>query len=108
MTVAEYARLRLVIESLRFPMLLTIQAEPEADDVKTLVHLGIAGLVLQGQGTSAQQFGAQVKALRETLEKTPTPKEDRENVLLAGLMPAQPGMAPTQPQREPEHQPDHE
>jgi hypothetical protein len=108
MTVADYVRLRLVIESLRFPMLLTLQAAPEAEDVKTLVHLGIAGLLLKGQGATAQQFGAQVKALRETLEKTPTPKEERESVLLPGLMPTPQQATPSHPQREPEREPDHE
>lgn len=108
MTVADYTRLHLVIESLRFPMLLTLQAAPEAEDVKTLVHLGIAGVVLKGQGAAAQAFGAQVKALRETLEKTPAPKEDRENVLISGLMPMPQQATPGQPQREPEREPDHE
>jgi hypothetical protein len=108
MTVADYTRLRLVIESLRFPMLLTLQTAPEAEDVKTLVHLGIAGVVLKGQGAAAQTFGAQVKALRETLEKTPAPKEDRDNVLISGLMPMPQPAAPGQPQREPEREPDHE
>jgi len=108
MTVADYTRLRLVIESLRVPMLLTLQTAPEAEDVKTLVHLGIAGVVLKGQGAAAQTFGAQVKALRETLEKTPAPKEDRENVLISGLMPMPQPATPGQPQREPEREPDHE
>src|SRR5579884_802230 len=70
LSVADYARLRLVVESLRFPMLLSLSAAPAEDDVNTLVHLGIAGLVLPGRGANAQQVGAQVKALRETLEKT--------------------------------------
>jgi hypothetical protein len=108
MTVADYARLRVVVESLRFPVLLALQAAPDEQDVSTLVHLGIAGLVLKGQGVSAQQLGAQVQALRETLEKTPTPKEDREGVSLAGLMPAPPQAAPGRPQREPEREPEHE
>lgn len=105
MSVGEYARLRLVVESLRFPMLLSLQAAPAEADVATLVHLGIAGVVLPGQAADPQQLGAQIKALRETLEKTPTPKEDRENILISGLMPAaqQPG-APAQPEREPEHE----
>lgn len=108
MTVADYARLRLVVESLRFPVLLALQAAPDEGDVSTLVHLGIAGLVLRGQGASAQQLGAQVQALRETLEKTPTPKEDRESVSLAGLMPMPPQGAPGQPQREPQREPERE
>ncbi len=105
LSVAEYARLRLVVESLRFPMLLALNAPPAEDDVTTLVHLGIDGIVLPGQAENPQQLGAQVKALRETLEKTPTPKEDRESVLLAGLMAApRQGEAPGQPEREPEHE----
>lgn len=109
MTVADYARLKLVVESLRFPVLLGLQAAPDEQDVSTLVHLGIAGLVLKGQGGSPQQLGAQVQALREALEKTPAPKEDRENVLLAGLMPSVTApAAPGHPQREPEREPEHE
>jgi hypothetical protein len=108
MTVADYARLRLVIESLRFPVLLALQTAPEVDDVKTLVHLGVAGVVLKGQGAAAQTFGAQVKTLRETLEKTPAPKEDRENVLISGLMPMPQPATPGQPPREPERDPDRE
>jgi hypothetical protein len=105
LSVAEYVRLRLVVESLRFPTLLALNAPPAEDDVTTLVHLGIDGVVLPGQAANPQQLGAQVKALRETLEKTPTPKEDRENVLLAGLMPSpRQGEAPGQPEREPEHE----
>lgn len=104
LSVTEFARLRLVVESLRFPMLLALNAAPADEDVPTLVHLGIDGLVLPGQATNPQQLGAQVKALREALEKTPTPKEDRENVLLSGLMPSAPRETPGQPEREPEHE----
>lgn len=104
LTVAEYARLRLVVESLRFPVLFSLNAAPADEDVATLVHLGIDGLVLPGQAANSQQLGAQVKALREALEKTPTPKEDQENVFIAGLMPTAPREAPAQPEREPEHQ----
>jgi hypothetical protein len=109
LSVAGYARLRLEIESLRFPMLLTLKEAPEDADVKTLVHLGIAGLVLSGQGIGASQLGAQVKTLREALEKTPTPREERANVLLGGLLSAT-GQAPApgQPQREPEREPERE
>jgi hypothetical protein len=105
LSVAEYARLRLAVESLRFPMLLTLKEAPDEADVTTLVHLGVAGLLLSGQGVGASQLGAQVKALRETLEKTPTPREERANVLLGGLLPtAGQVAAPGQPQREPERE----
>jgi len=108
LSVAEYARLRLVVESLRFPALLTLKEAPEEADVATLVHLGADGLVVAGKG-SAAQLGAQVKALIEALEKTPTPKEERANVLLGGLSggAGQPA-APGQPQREPEQEPEQE
>lgn len=102
LTVAEYARLRLVVESLRFPMLLALNAAPADEDVATLVQLGIDGLVLPGQAADPHQLGAQVKALREALEKTPTPKAERENVSLAGLIPSAPHETPGEPEREPE------
>ena len=93
-----------MVESLRFPVLLSLNAVPADEDVATLVHLGIDGLVLPGQAANPQQLGAQVKALREALEKTPTPKEEHENVFIAGLMPTVPRETPAQPEREPEHQ----
>jgi hypothetical protein len=109
LSIGDYARLRTVVESVRFPMLVTLKEAPESGDVSTLVHLGVAGLVLSGRGASAQQLGADVKALRETLEKTPLPREERDNILLSGFMPT-PGQAgaPGQPHREPEREPERE
>src|SRR5262245_3699165 len=44
MTVAEFARLRLASESLRFPTLLTLAEVPEMSHVRALVRLGVSGL----------------------------------------------------------------
>ena len=105
MSVAEYARLRLAAESLRFPVLLPLADAPQDAHVKPLVRLGISGLVLQGAGVAAATLGSQVTALREQLEKTPLRGDDREGdiVAIAGLM--QPAGS-SLPRREPEPSPE--
>jgi len=102
MTVADYARLRLVSEALRFPVLLTLAEVPEMAHVRTLVRLGVSGLVLPGTGLTAERLGTQVKSLREQLEKTPARDEDRSPVAIGGLMEAGgQSLAPRTPRREP-------
>lgn len=105
MSVAEYARLRLATESLRFPVLLPLADAPQDAHVKPLVRLGISGLVLQGAGVASETLGTQVKALREQLEKTPLKDGEREGdtVALAGLMqPAGPSITRREPEPTPE------
>ena len=110
MTVADFARLRLAAEALRFPVLLTLAGAPDDAYVRTLVRLGVSGLVLSADGVSAEKLGTQVKALREQLEKTPIRSEDRSPVAIGGLMDG--GGASLTPQRpsrrEPEPEPDEE
>jgi hypothetical protein len=110
MTVAEYTRLKLVVESLRFPVLATLDGAPEMRSVPVLARLGFAGLVLPGAGVGPEALGAQVTALREELERTPITHEGSESALLGGLVGMQGGAAEPQrePQREPERNPDHE
>lgn len=88
MSVADYARLRLATESLRFLVLLPLADAPQQAHVKPLVRLGVNGLVLQGAGVAPATLGEQVKALREQLEKTPLKGDDRdgETVAITGLM----------------------
>ena len=114
MSVAHYARLKLVVESLRFPVLATLDNAPETQSVPVLARIGFAGLVLPGAGVAADTLGSQVTALREELERTPISHEESESALLGGLVGLQ-GAAPApqpqperEPEREPERNPDHE
>jgi hypothetical protein len=111
LTVRDFTRLNLIVESLRFPSLVTLAEAPDAASVKTLVQLGAAGLVLPGGG-SAAAVGSTVKSLREELERTPIPREERGTVLLGGLIGGAGGPVPEpprrEPEREPEREPDHE
>ena len=106
MTVAEFARVRFISESLRFPRLVTLNgAEPQ--QVRTLVRLGTDAVVLAGSGMAAASLEEQVKAFRDELEKTPPRRETGTPVALGGLMPsAAPQPAPGKP--EPQKDPDHE
>ncbi|MBF6590835.1 MAG: hypothetical protein IVW57_09950 [Ktedonobacterales bacterium] len=111
LSVTAFTRLRFIMESLRFPALVTLAGPPEAESVRTLVHLGVAGLVLPGGDTRA--IASAVKALREELERTPIPHEERGTVLLGGMTGAVVGPTPPtpprrEPEREPEREPDHE
>lgn len=105
-SIAEFARMRLVAASVRFALLATVHEPPAEGDVSTLVRSGFDGFVLTGPAAAAATVGARVAALREALEKTPKPEEDRAATLLGGLMggagqpaaPAQP--APEKPEEE--------
>src|SRR5262249_28271619 len=111
MSVADFARLRLVCESLRFPTLITLAEAPETAYVRALARLSIGGLVLPGADVSADQLGAQVQALREELEKTPIKSEDRGSVAIGGLVQAggqMPEQHPTRREPQPEPEPDEE
>lgn len=110
MTVAEYTRLKLMVESLRFPVLATLEGLPEMHSVPVLARLGFAGLVLPGEGVKADALGTQIASLREELERTPITHEEGESALLGGLIGSQgTGLTPKrEPEREPERDPDHE
>jgi hypothetical protein len=101
LSIADFARLRMVWESLRFPTLVTLKGAPEPADVRTLVQLGADGLVLLAEGVSASKFGEQIKGLIAALEETPAKRESEGAPLLAGLLgvssptPAVPGPAPS-------------
>jgi hypothetical protein len=113
LTVADFARLRLARESLRFPTLAPLAEAPDAANVRLLVRLGLNGLILPGEGVSASALGAQIKALREELEKTPAEDSGRGSIAIGGLMEAA-GQSPHPPQqphptrREPQREPDEE
>jgi hypothetical protein len=84
MSVADFARMRLVVESLRFPLLISLKEAIAAEDAVTLARLGFAGVVLVSQGT-VEQIGTQIQSLREALEQVPTPKGERGDVRLGGF-----------------------
>lgn len=110
MTISAYTRLKLVVESLRFPVLAVLDGMPETRSIPVLTRLGFAGLVLPGAGVAADTLAGQVTALREELEKTPIAHEDEDSALVGGLLGLQ-GSSLTperKPEREPEREPDHE
>lgn len=110
LTVADFARLRLARESLRFPVLAALADAPDAANARLLVRLGLNGLILPGEGVSASALGAQVKALREELEQTPAGDSSRGSVAIGGLMESA-GQSLQQPhptRREPQREPDEE
>jgi hypothetical protein len=110
MSIEDYTRLKFVVESLRFPVLATLEGVPEAPSVPILARLGLAGVVLSGVGVGPDALGTQVTTLREELERTPITHDETGSTLLGGLMGLQgTGLSPQrEPQREPERDPDHE
>ena len=110
MSITDYTRLKFAVESLRFPVLATLDGAPATNSVPILARLGFAGLVLPGAGVGPDALGAQITALREELERTPITPEDSGAALLGGLVGLQ-GSSPApqrEPEREPERNPDHE
>jgi hypothetical protein len=109
MSVAEYLRLKLAVESLRFPSLATLQDVPGSHTLPILVRVGFAGLVLPGEGASADAVGQRVQALREELENTSVRREESSSTaLLGGLVNVQ-GSSLQPERREPEpDEPEHE
>jgi len=110
LTVAEFARQRLMLEGLRFPTLVSLREAPEAGYVKLLVRMGADGLVLPGEGVDAAKLGAQVQALREELEKVPAEPDSGSSVVgISGLMEGGGASITRQPpRREPEPEPEPE
>jgi hypothetical protein len=68
LTVQSFARLRLLSESLRFPVIVTLAEAPAADDVRTLARLGAQGVWL------ADATAVDITTLREELERVPREK----------------------------------
>jgi hypothetical protein len=110
LSIADFTRLRMVWESLRFPTLVTLRGAPEASEVRTLVQLGADGLVLSVAGGTATTVGQQVKTLVAELERTPARRASEGNALLSGLL-GVPDHTPSPepgPRRRPEPEPDTE
>jgi hypothetical protein len=84
MSIADFARMRLIVESLRFPLFISLKEAIAAEDAVTLTRLGFAGIALASHGT-AEQVGTQIQSLREALEQVPTPKGEKGDVRLGGF-----------------------
>ncbi|GAC1447953.1 MAG: hypothetical protein PVSMB4_04330 [Ktedonobacterales bacterium] len=106
LTIADFTRLRLLWESLRFPSLVTLRGGfPSTSDLRLLVQLGADALVVDGAGAAAPAFGEHVKALVGELERTPARREpDEAGSLLGGLV-GSAGEAPAAPAPEPGRRP---
>ncbi len=108
LSVAEYLRLKLAVETLRFPLLTTLGDVPDEKTLPILVRIGFAGLILQGEGASADALGQQVKALREELENTSVRREEGSTAALLGGLVSTQGSSLQPERREPEREPDQE
>ena len=103
--VPAFALLAVIAESLRFPLLATVNDAPDMRASRAMVRLGIEGIVLPGVGVEADVLASQVRSMRADLEKIP-PRSQREGINLTGLMGAAPGQP--EPTRAPEIEPDEE
>ncbi|PWT77079.1 MAG: hypothetical protein C5B60_03240 [Chloroflexi bacterium] len=109
LTVTEFARQRWVFETLRFPALVMLKEAPQADAVRTLVRLGIDGLIIAGTGAKPETLAKQVQVLGEMLEALPAQKSQRGSVAIGGFMtgsgesapgPGRPGRPAPEPDEE--------
>lgn len=106
-----FTRLRLVNESLRFPVLVTVAEAPDEAQTRLLVRIGVHGIVVPGVKTAGAALAEQVRTLRDQLERTPANDDDRPGVAIGGLMEAHtptlgPEPGPGRPQPEtPPHEP---
>jgi hypothetical protein len=113
LTVAEFMRLRTVVESLRFPNLVAVDGALSEPAVKTLVQLGADAVVLSAASGGAG-IGQQVRSLITTLEATPVPNRSESGPLLSGLLgfsghqPELPQPTPRPGRPAPEPEPEHE
>lgn len=108
LSVAAFARLAAVAESLRFPLLAAVNDVPDLRACTALVRLGVDAIVLGGVGVEASALADQVRAIRADMEKVP-PRTQREGVSLGSMMSgAGGGLAPRRREPEPEPDPDEE
>lgn len=99
MDIGGFVRLRLINESLRFPVLVTVTQAPDETQTRLLVRLGAHGIILPGTTTSGTALAEQVSTLREHLERSPANEGDRADVAIGGLMAAH--TPSLEPEREP-------
>jgi len=109
LTISEFARLRLVFESLRFPALVMLNEMPEAETVKALVQLGADGIMIAATTSKSEAaLGKQVQALLEMLQALPVHESRRSSVAIGGfmsgggesLLPRRPGRPSPEPDEE--------
>lgn len=109
LTIADFTRLRLLWESVRFPSLVTVRGGfPSASDLRILVQLGVDALVVEAAGSAAPAFGEQVKALLGELERTPARRDAEDSGSLLGGLTGSAAETPAapEPKRRPEPEPD--
>src|SRR5215469_4563988 len=86
MTVNEFARLRWVFETLRFPSLVRLSEAVQAETVKALVHLGAEGIIISGATGKSEAVAKQVQMIGETLQTLPVGESRRSSVAIGGFM----------------------
>ncbi|HEX9037047.1 MAG TPA: hypothetical protein VF808_08675 [Ktedonobacterales bacterium] len=110
LNVAAFARLAIIAESLRYPLLAAVNDVPDYRACHALVRLGVDGIVLSGVGVEAGTLAKQIRAVSADMEKIP-PLSQRESVSLSGLMSGAGGVLgvpPKRPEPAPETEPDEE
>lgn len=108
LSVAAFARLAAIAESLRFPLLAAVDDVPDLRACTALVRLGVDAVVLGGVGVEASALAGQISAVRAAMEKVP-PRTQREGVSLGSMMSgAGIGLAPRRQEPAPEPDPDEE
>ena len=113
LSLTEFMRLRTVVESVRFPSLVTVDGSLNEAGAKTLVQLGADAVVLSAASAGAS-IGQQVRSLIATLEATPAPHRSENGALLSGLLgfsshqSEMPGPSPRPGRPAPEPEPEQE
>ena len=108
MTVNEFARLRWVFETLRFPSLVRLSEAVQAETIKALVHLGAEGIIVSGASGKSEAVAKQVQMIGETLQTLPVGESRRSSVAIGGFMsgageslvPRRPGQPAPEPDEE--------
>ena len=108
MTVNEFARLRWVFETVRFPTLVRLNEAVQAETIKALVHLGAEGIIVSGATGKPDVVAKQVQMIGETLQTLPVGESRRSSVAIGGfisgagesLMPRRPGRPAPEPDEE--------
>ena len=108
LSVPAFAQMAIIAESLRFPLLATVNDTPDLRASRALVRLGVDGIVLSGVGVEADMLATQVRTVRADLEKIP-PLSRHEGANLIGMMGAMGATASKpDPSPTPEIDPDEE
>jgi len=103
LTLAEHVRYRLMRESLRFPVLGTVEGALDTVETRVLVEMGLQGVVLRvGAGETPDALRERVVKLRRLLEEAPKPEGSGAGVPSVGTLAGSPGVPqPQEPHTEP-------